>query len=299
MTGMEVSRRKLLIGGASAAVLGTSGALTAAGPAAAVDYAVHSAIPKDASGYLNVLHGTSSTRTVVLSGGRISVSAGVSGFPFPVEKVIFIGDAGGPDGGHSSMIAIRNDGYMYGLTRYWKNDSAGKSSQSWSSRRYGPGWLGTEDMVIDRRNGHLFRLTTNGTLTRYRFALTSFSDKQVVFSAGGSVRSIAVDRTVTHLGAPAAVLLANTTHGDLREYIVPLSNPSQWRSRILRPAGTGWQQFSKLTVTQHGNGRIIMGMNDALQVRAYFDPNRSDFVGTDIRGGATSLPTLPADTRPA
>lgn len=304
MVTSDFSRRRLLLGGLAAGTVGLGSALSVAAPASAeTTYRTHSSIPSNAGGYLAVMVGNRNMGLVTMSGGRVAYRNLGWKMPVAVSKANIYGSAGGDGKSFSSIRAIGEDGYLYEFLVRESYDSQGRStSQSWTTTmRYGNGWQGTLDWELARKSGHIYRLTTGGVLSRYRLDSSGrITGGTAVFSNGRGIRSICFDRTITHQGAPADVLLANTMAGDLREYILPHANPAKWSSRILRPAGTGWQQFTKMTVQNNGTaGRIITALNDARQVRVYVDPKRGDFSGADIKGGATAMPALPSNVRPA
>ena len=102
----------------------------------------------------------------------------------------------------------------------------------------------------------------------------------------GGVRSIIYSRKASTSTGQVDVILANDTSGRLVEYRIPHNTPTKWTRTILKTSG--FQYYRARTTSPCGTrGRTIGGITDGGRMFVYYDANRSNLSGSDIKGGNT------------
>lgn len=130
------------------------------------------------------------------------------------------------------------------------------------------------------------------SLYRYKFA---FSDGQPTISAPvklpgtawDTVRTLSHGRTVGTGSAAVDVMLGTKSNGELKEWRINYATPATITSKALKTKG--WAPFVSLNIgycNSHPNGRALLGITTAGSASVHFDANRTDGVGTDIKGGS-------------
>lgn len=144
-------------------------------------------------------------------------------------------------------------------------------------------WSNTREMAYSR---YLYRLT-GSTLTRYSLVAGKPSAPRTVSRTFGGVSQMVYERTVGSGSYQADVFLATTTSGQLREYRVPISSPSSWRSYTLKTSGfKGFRDISTGPCA-NASSRLVMGLTSTGRMSVWYDPNSTDYRGSDFRGGST------------
>lgn len=285
---------------ATATVL--TGAVVLPGTASAeTGYAIPDAIPDDCYGRLQTVDAQNTYGQIFMSKGRITHEQDDGSFPFAPVSMVPYGSAGGPDDEHgnrqgvSSSFVIDPAGKMRSITHRYGSDAKGDPvAEITENTEIGPGWKGTEDLTY--AYPRLYRLTEDGRLTRYTHD-GGLKDRTTVFSSGGvQLRTVDFDREITWKGKKADLLLTTTNDGRLREYIVPVDQPSQWTARNV--ATSGWGRYSQISTSQCGDdGRVILGRKSNGKISAWYDRNATDGSDADISGHETGLPALPYSTK--
>ncbi|MDI3329746.1 MAG: hypothetical protein QJR09_03280 [Micrococcus sp.] len=281
-------------------VTGASIAVPTSAAASTPTYDVPDSIPTQCTARMQTVDHSGNYGQVFMSEGRISHTVDGGRFPFVPQSLIPYGSIGAEDshgffGGLQYVLAIAPDGRAHDIIFQHETDNQGGHWVSLlDDTVIGHGWQTTEDLTLHRE--FAYRLTTDGYLVRYTWGGGGLTDKTQVFSGGTSIRTIAHDRRISWNGGQADVLLTVTTGGKLREYIVPVDDPTAWSARNLKDST--WGTYSQLSTDPCGTtGRVIMGRHDNGQVAVWYDRNRNDFSGADIRGNFTDLPALPSSTK--
>lgn len=276
--------------------------LAAPGAASAGGHDVPSSVPDTCYGRLQTVDAKKTYGQILWKEGTISHEADDGYFPFVPVSMVPYGSAGGPDDEHgnrqgiSSSFVIDPAGKMRSITHKYSSDKEGNPvAEITENTVIGPGWQGTEDLTYSY--GKLYRLTETGRLTRYTHVDGGLKDKTSVFSSGGvGLRTVAFAGETTWKGEEADLLLTTTRDGRLREYIVPVDDPTDWTARNL--ATSGWGDISQISTSTCGDdGRAITARHDNGRVSTWYDRDAGDFSAADITGGYTQLPALPDSTK--
>lgn len=185
------------------------------------------------------------------------------------------------------LMQIRRDGKM--VDGAWSVSQQAQTLQS-------SGWSGTRALANGPR---LYRLH-GSTLTRYTLGSqvlpkASVSGAVKVGSRFGGVRTLVYERSGVNNGKTIDVFLATDTSGRLLEYRFERTAPTRWTTKVLK--SSGFANVPALTTAPCGTkGRTIGTITDSNAMRVYYDANRSDSRGSDIKGGWTGKSglTLPA-----
>ena len=287
---------------AIAASIGLLGGLGIAAPAAnAATVKAPAGIPLKCTGSMLVSAPTGQLyQTSLHRSGKVSFKKTVPKLGFAPTFLVNIGSMGGldyPAWMRATYFAVNKSGvaYFMDVSAY---ERKGKSTVTKvnSKHKIGPGWQSTK--LVTATYDRIFRLASNGKFYSYTSTKTGVSKTQLVFDNASGFTSVVHDRTVGKGSAKADVLLATISNGELREYVIPRKNPRAAKQYTLRPAAAGWGGFTRITTSTCGKkGRIISAALADGRVAMYYDANGSDFKGSDIRGGLTALPKVPAGYR--
>lgn len=181
------------------------------------------------------------------------------------------------------------DGYIYLLSRRGELiDGAWKITKN-TSTRVKAGFGGT-------------RILASGSPYLYRVAGSSLY-RYTQFSSGGvptlsapvkladvgwdAVNTLTYERSSGTGDAAVDVLIGTNADGELKEWRIRQASPTMMTSKVLR--ASGWGSFTSLSTgycTAHPNGRPLLGITAAGKASVHFDANKTDGVGTDIKGGS-------------
>ncbi|MEU4393264.1 hypothetical protein [Kribbella sp. NPDC023855] len=102
-----------------------------------------------------------------------------------------------------------------------------------------------------------------------------------------AVKTLTFERTEGTGTAKVDVLIGTKTSGELVEWRINVAKPTTISSTVLK--STGWGGFTSLSsgyCGSHPSGRSLLGITAAGAAAVYFDANRTDRRGTDIKGGS-------------
>lgn len=206
---------------------------------------------------------------------------------------------------NSSWLATADTGEGFELTTKYDFDQYDRTLNFTCEKlSFGTGWGYMTDMSYgygDRL--YSFRQKPDGTMYRYTWTWNTTTKRRQwsradVWSGGGGIRTVSMASDLSNASQSALVTVLST--GELREYLIPNATPTKWRSRTLRPAGSGWNSYRRLHVWSNGDVtnpyRVYIGLHGTGRIGVYSEGNGRDGNGADIRGGLTTL-TLPAGTR--
>lgn len=202
--------------------------------------------------------------------------------------------SGGMDFIGEGYLANSADGNLYGVgvsakTSYNDVVITKKSvNKTWGSIR-----SLTWGSSLPNGNGLLYGLSDSNGFYRYQTSASSAAPhtRATIGASGWSLNTITYDRTGVVAGTTrkADIFVATSAGGKLIEYTVPLDNPSQWSSKVLKAAT--WGGFKALqtgdcynSTTGKASGRIMIGVLKNGDVNLYFDKNATDGSGADIVG---------------
>jgi hypothetical protein len=100
------------------------------------------------------------------------------------------------------------------------------------------------------------------------------------------VNTLTYERTSLTGTATVDVLIGTKTNGELKEWRINRATPTKIASSVLR--SSGWASFTSLSTgdcTAHPKGRVLLGITAAGTASLHFDANKTDWSGTDIKGG--------------
>jgi hypothetical protein len=165
---------------------------------------------------------------------------------------------------------------------------------TYSYRTLSTNWSGIRMFAktVNDPNGvsYLYGLTQYG-LNRYTATLGSdgifrISGGVVVGSSGWwPLKTWAFERTIAWGTGKADVFLATTsTTGELVEYVIPRSAPTQWSRKQLKPSG--WGGFTSLNTGRCGGTlntrRGYLGIQASGYAWTYYDANGEDYSGATL-----------------
>jgi len=277
--------RKTLL--ATAGVLAVAGSTLTALPAGA---AVGD-VPADCAAFTTAYRSDGQRLSYGYNARKTSVTA------HPGDKLAWVpsawqqwGAAGDTDLFISSELATHpTDGYLYDLERRGERTNGVWKMTRNTSSRIASGFAGTRILA----NGSTYLYRVAGTsLYRYKVSYTSTTptlSAPVTLRTTGwnAVKTLTFERTEGTGTAQVDVLIGTKTSGELVEWRVNVAKPSTISSTVLK--STGWAGFSSLSsgyCGSHVNGRSLLGITAAGAASVYFDANRTDRIGTDIKGGS-------------
>ncbi|MEZ2372383.1 hypothetical protein [Arthrobacter sp. RCC_34] len=295
-----------LLGGLAVAAL----ALATATPAqAATQYPTPTPTPADCYTGMQTVNADRSVGVVSLSNSKLSWEQNASAaVPFDATYLRQTGASGDASTFQESYFGTAADG----TTKFYRSRSEKQADGTWKRfvdgavTTLGNGWfqksLTTAYLPSAVANSpgqdYLYRLTAAGDLYRYPvdFYGKTIGGAVKVFSGGGAINAIGAAPSITVNGKPTAVLMATLSTGELRQYLIPGATPTQWSSRTIRPAGSGWQGFTTISARSCDVGQVMIGVTGG-HVASYYDPTGLRANDTDISGRASSMPVLPSTTR--
>jgi hypothetical protein len=128
------------------------------------------------------------------------------------------------------------------------------------------------------------------SLYRYKFA---FSDGKPTLSAPVQIPGPAWDnvRTLSYqrnaATGDADVLLGTKANGELKEWRIDYATPAKITTKVLK--ASGWASFASVGTgycDAHPKARVLLGIKADGSASVHFDANRTDGLGTDIKGGS-------------
>ncbi|NEA33460.1 hypothetical protein [Streptomyces sp. SID13031] len=272
---------------AAAGVVAAVGSTLTALPASAAV----SDVPADCSAYTTAYRSDGQR----LAYGYNARKAGITSYPG--DKLAWVpsawqqwGAAGDTDLFISSELATHpTDGYIYDLERRGERTNGVWKMTKNTSARIASGFAGTRILA----NGSTYLYRVAGT-SLYRYKVTYGGTKPTLSApvtlrttGWNAVKTLTFERTEGTGSAKVDVLIGTKTSGELVEWRVNVATPSTISSTVLKT--TGWAGFSSLTsgyCGSHQNGRSLLGITAAGAASIYFDANRADRIGTDIKGGS-------------
>lgn len=189
----------------------------------------------------------------------------------------------------SEYAAHPTDGYLYLLSRRgelidgtWtitKNTATRVKAGFGNTRILADGWP------------YLYRVA-DSSLYRYTRNSTGELSAPVKLAGTGwdTVNTLTYERSGGTGDAAVDVLIGTKANGELKEWKVNRATPTTITSKVLR--SSGWAPFTSLSTgycAEHPNGRPLLGITAAGRASVHFDANKTDGVGTDIKGGTLGL----------
>lgn len=205
----------------------------------------------------------------------------------------------------SSWLATADTGEGFELEVRYDIDQYDRTLNFTCKREsFGTGWGYMTDMSFGYGDGlYSFRQLPDGKMYRYTWTWNATTKQRQwrrndVWTSGSAIRTVSMASDLSNKTQSALVTVLST--GELREYLISNATPTNWRSRTLRPAGTGWNYYRRLHVWSNPDKtnpyRVYVGLHRNGRVGVYSEGNGRDGNGADIRGGLTTL-TLPDGTR--
>ncbi|MEE6262338.1 hypothetical protein [Plantactinospora sonchi] len=116
---------------------------------------------------------------------------------------------------------------------------------------------------------------------------TLSSPVRLTSSGWDGVNTLTYERTEGTGSAAVDVLIGTKANGELKEWRINRATPTTITSTVLR--ASGWAAFTSLSTgycDAHPNGRPLLAIKADGTASVHFDANKTDGVGTDIKGGS-------------
>jgi len=136
---------------------------------------------------------------------------------------------------------------------------------------------------------YLYRVT-GSALYRYTIdSATGVPSAAVRLASTGwdTVNTLDYERTAGTGAGALDVLIGTDAGGQLKEWKINRATPTQITAKVLRPSG--WLPFTSLSTgfcADHPAGRPLLSITAAGKASVHFDANKTDGLGTDIKGGS-------------
>ncbi|WP_328996193.1 hypothetical protein OG394_16220 [Kribbella sp. NBC_01245] len=286
--------RKSILAAATALTVVAAGLVTGVVVTARPATAALSDVPADCSVYTTAYRSDGQRLTYSYSARKTGTQA-ISGDKLgwvPSAVVTFLESGGADSRAASSLVAHPTDGNVYLLKRVvTRTDGVWKVTEH-KLTRVKSGFAGTRH--LEMAWPYVYRVAGT-SLYRYKFA---FSDGQPTMSAPvklsgvgwDTVRTLAYQRTAGTGSTAVDVLLGTKANGELKEWRINYATPARITPKVLRTSG--WASLASLNTgwcDSHPNGRPLLGITAAGRASIHFDANKTDGVGTDIKGGSLGL----------
>ncbi|MBX7266585.1 hypothetical protein KIF24_11410 [Micromonospora sp. Llam7] len=201
-----------------------------------------------------------------------------------------IGGSGDDTSFRSTEYAAHpTDGWLYKVSRQGERVDGTMRVTAVSAGRLKSGFADTR--VLATASPYLYRVA--GT-SLYRYTetyvdgvFTLSSPVKLAGSGWNTVNTLTYERSGGTGSAAVDVLIGTKTNGQLKEWRINRATPKTITSKVLR--ASGWAPFTSLSTgycEAHPNGRPLLGIKAAGSASVHFDANKTDGVGTDIKGGS-------------
>lgn len=229
--------------------------------------------------------------TYVYSGGGTSTNAYandiLSWVPSAHQQ---IGASGDDTNFRSTEYAAHpTDGRLYKLSRQGELIDGNWHVTSWSSSHIATGFANTR--ILASASPYLYRVA-GSSLYRYTETyvdgvFTLSPPVQLAGTGWDAVNTLTYERSGGTGSAAVDVLIGTKSNGELKEWRVNRATPTTITSKVLRTSG--WAPFTSLSTgycDAHPNGRPLLAITADGRASVHFDANKTDGVGTDIKGGS-------------
>ncbi|MGI5215638.1 hypothetical protein [Plantactinospora sp. CA-290183] len=248
-------------------------------------------VPADCSVSTAAYRSDGQRLTYVYSGGQTSTKAYandiLSWVPTAHQQ---IGASGDDTSFRSTEYAAHpTDGRLYKLSRQGELVDGEWRIMSFSSGHFAIGFANTR--ILASASPYLYRVAGSSL---YRYTETYVNDVftlsppvQLASTGWDTVNTLTYERSGGTGSAAVDVLIGTKTNGELKEWRINRATPTTITSKVLR--ASGWAPFTSLSTgycDAHPNGRPLLGITAAGAASVHFDANKTDGVGTDIKGGS-------------
>lgn len=229
--------------------------------------------------------------TYVYSGGGTSINAYaddiLSWVPTAHQQ---IGASGDDTSFRSTEYAAHpTDGRLYLVRREGQLIDGNWHIMSWSASHFATGFANTR--ILASASPYLYRVA-GSSLYRYTETyvdgvFTLSAPVRLTTSGWDAVNTLTYERSGGTGSAAVDVLIGTKSNGELKEWRINRATPTTITSKVLRTSG--WAPFTSLSTgycEAHPNGRPLLGITAAGKASVHFDANKTDGVGTDIKGGS-------------
>ncbi|MFC0625328.1 hypothetical protein [Kribbella deserti] len=207
----------------------------------------------------------------------------------PTGLVTFL--ESGDDNGYRnrSLVTHPTNGYIYAVDRVVERVDGGWKATKHTVTRVKAGFGGTR--LLTMAYPYLYRVAGT-SLYRYKLSFsngvpTLSAPLQLSSSGWDVVNTLAYERTAGVGSAAVDTLIGATSTGHLKEWRINYATPAKITGKSLR--ASGWGSFTSVNTgfcNSHPNGRALLGITADGRASVHFDANRTDGVGTDIKGGS-------------
>lgn len=201
-----------------------------------------------------------------------------------------IGGAGDDTVFRSTEYAAHpTDGWLYKVSRQGELVDGSWRVTAQSASRLKSGFAGTQ--ILATASPYLYRVAGSSL---YRYTETYVDDVftlsapvRLASTGWNTVNTLVYERSSGTGSAAVDVLIGTKTNGELKEWRINRATPTTITSKVLR--SSGWAGFTSLSTgycSAHPNGRPLLGIKSTGAASVHFDANKTDGVGTDIKGGS-------------
>lgn len=201
-----------------------------------------------------------------------------------------IGGAGDDTFFRSTEYAAHpTDGWLYKVSRQGELVDGTWRITAQSASHLKDGFAGTR--ILATASPYLYRVAGT-SLYRYMetyvddvFTLTS--PVRLASSGWDGVNTLTYERSEGTGSAAVDVLIGTKANGELKEWRINRATPTTITSKVLR--ASGWAAFTSLSTgycSAHPDGRPLLGIKASGAASVHFDADKTDGVGTDIKGGS-------------
>ncbi|GAB3936090.1 hypothetical protein GCM10029976_047350 [Kribbella albertanoniae] len=278
-------RKTFLAAGAAALAVAATGAVLVARPSSAA----LSDVPKDCQVSTAAYRSDLQRLTYTYNGGFAGTKA------YAGDKLGWVPTAHQQIGGAGDDTVFRStefaahptDGYLYRVSRRGELVDGAWRVPEVTATRLKSGFGSTR--ILAYSYPYLYRVT-GSALYRYTVdSATGVPSAPVRLATTGwsAVNTLVSERTAGTGTAKADVLIGTNDAGQLKEWTINHATPTRITSKVLR--SIGWEPFTSLSTgfcADHPAGRPLLAITATGRASVHFDANKTDGLGTDIKGGS-------------
>ena len=275
-------------GGAAASAAPARTAATTASPAAVANatptrpVAGPTAIPSTCRAAMTVVRSDTTLAMGVVQGRKGTLYSTGHKLGYNPKAVAYLGTTTNRGVSIDRFFAVDASGRMHRIAVTERTRPGGKTV-SVSDQVVARGWGSIRLMVAS--GPYLYGVTTAGGLRRYAISPSyGLSGAGTIATSGwGTVKSLAYGGWWRTPDGIAEDIVALTSSGAVKAYIIPRKAPKALTQRTL--LAKGWGMFDHVAAGEctTGRGRTIAAVKPNGEVYAYLDVNGNDQSGKDIR----------------
>ncbi|MFG1817812.1 tachylectin-related carbohydrate-binding protein [Kribbella sp. NPDC049174] len=279
--------RKSILAAAAALAVAATGLVVVARPTAAA----LSDVPADCSVSTAAYRSDGQRLTYVYSGQTTSTKAyandNLGWVPTAHQQ---IGASGDDTSFRSTEYAARaGEDRLYKLSRQGELVDGTWRITAMSASHIGVGFAGTR--ILASASPYLYHVAGSSlyrsTETYVDGVFTLSRPVKLAGTGWDTVNTLTYERSGGTGSAAVDVLIGTKSNGELKEWRINRATPTTITSKVLR--ASGWGPFTSLSTgycDAHPNGRPLLGITAAGRASVHFDANKTDSIGTDIKGGS-------------